>query len=85
MTLCLKKVLGIVVLLNDNYSKDADVDDISDNCITEFIDEYELHSFEDLHIDIENTQVKNARRENRKHFKPNKTITFLYSTILNLK
>ena len=61
MTLRLKKVLGIVVLLNDNYSKDADVDDIPHDCITEFIDEYELHSFEDLHIDIEYTQVKNAR------------------------
>ena len=33
-----KKMLRIVVLLNNNYSKDTEVGDISDDCIAEFID-----------------------------------------------
>ena len=55
-----KKILRIVVVLNDNYSKDIKVGDISDDCIAEFIEEYEFESFEGLYLDIENTQVKNA-------------------------
>ena len=54
------------MLLNDNYSKDTDVGNISDDYIAEFLDEYEFESFEDLYLDIGNTQVKNARWENRK-------------------
>ena len=50
-----KKKLRIVVLLNDNYSKDTDVGNISDDCIAEFLDEYEFETFEDLYLDIENT------------------------------
>ena len=78
-----KKMLRIVVLLNDNYSKDTDVGDISDDYIDKFLDEYEFDSFEDLYLDIENTQIKNARWENRKDFKLNKIITFVYSTIMD--
>ena len=58
----------IVVLLNDNYSKDTEAGDISNDCIAEFIDEYEFECFVDLYLDIENTQVKNAKWENRKCF-----------------
>ena len=48
-------MLRIVALLNDNYSKDTEVGDISDDCIAEFVDKYEFESFEDLYLDIENT------------------------------
>ena len=61
-------MLRIVVLLNDNYSKDTEAGDISNDCIAEFTDEYEFESFVDLYLDIENTQVKNAKWENRKYF-----------------
>ena len=43
------------MLLNDNYSKDIDVGNISDDCIAEFLDEYEFETFEDLYLYIENT------------------------------
>ena len=76
-------MLRIVVLLNDNYSKDTEVGDIFDDCTAEFIDEYEFESFEDLYLDIENTQVKNVKCENRKAFRLNKIITFVYSTIMD--
>ena len=76
-------MLRIVVLLNDNYSKDTEAGDISNDCIAEFIDEYEFECFVDLYLDIENTQVKNAKWENRKDFKLNKIISFVYSTIMD--
>ena len=75
-------MLRIVVLLNDNYSKDTKVGHISDDCIAEFIDEYEFESFEDLYLDIGNTKVKNAKLENRIDFRLNKIITFASSTIM---
>ena len=76
-------MLRIVVLFNDNYSKDTGVDNISDDYIAEFIDGYEFESFEDLYLDIENKQVKNAKWEKKKDFRLNKIITFVYSTIMD--
>ena len=56
-----KKMLRIVVLLNTNYSKENDMEDISDHCIIEFINEYSFESFKDLFLEIENIQVKNNK------------------------
>ena len=61
-------MLRIVALLNTNYSKKSYVKDISDDCITEFINEYGFESFEHLFLEIENTQVKNAKWEDGKDF-----------------
>ena len=76
-------MLRIVVLLNANYSKESDVEDISDDSIIEFINEYGSENFEDLFLEIENTQVKNAKWEDRKDFKLNETITLVYSSIMD--
>ena len=56
-----KKMLRVVVLLNTKYSKESDVENISDNRIIEFINKYGFGSFEDLFLEIENTHVKNAK------------------------
>ena len=77
-------MLRIVVFLNTNYSRESDVEDISDDCIIEFINEYGFENFEDLFLEIENTQVKNTNWEDRKYFKLNKITTFVYSSIMNL-
>ena len=76
-------MLRIVVLLNDNYSKDTEMGDISDDYIAEFIDEYEFESFQDVYLNIENTKCKNVKWENRKDFRLSKIITFVYSTIMD--
>ena len=78
-----KKMLKIVVLLNDNYSKDTKVGHISDDCIAEFIDEYKFESFEDLYLDIGNTQAKNAKLESRIDFRLDKIITFVSLAIMD--
>ena len=76
-------MLRIVVLLNDNYSKDTEMGGISDDYIAEFIDEYEFESFQDVYLNIENTKCKNVKWENRKDFRLSKIITFVYSTIMD--
>ena len=75
-------MLRIVVLSNTNCSKESDVEDISDFCIIEFINEYGFENFEDLFLEIKKTQVKNTKWEDRKDFKLNKIITFVYSSIM---
>ena len=59
----LKKMLRIAVSLNTSYSKQSNVEIISDDFIIEFINEYGFESFEDLFSEIENSQVKNAKWE----------------------
>ena len=59
-TLHFKKMLRIVALLNTNYYKESDEEDISDDCIIEFINKYGFDNFEDLFLETESTQVKNA-------------------------
>ena len=77
-----KKMLRIIVLLNTKYSKESDVENISDDHIIEFINEYDFESFEDLFLETENTHVKNSKWEDGKNFKLNKIITFAYSSIM---
>ena len=78
-----QKMLRIAVLSKTNYSKESDAEDISDDCIIEFIKEYSFESFEDPFLETENNQVKNAKWEDRKDFKLSKTITFVYSSIMD--
>ena len=41
-------MLRIVTLLNTNYSTDSDIEDISDDCVAEFVNEMNFDSFADL-------------------------------------
>ena len=59
-------MLRIVVLLNTNYLKESDVEDISDNCMTEFINEINIDSFEEIFLEIKNTEIRNMKWEKRK-------------------
>ena len=51
-------MLRTVILLKTDYSRESDVEDISNDCMIEFINEYGFENFEDLFLEIENTQVK---------------------------
>ena len=70
-------MLQIVVLLSTNYSNKSDIEDISDDCITEFINEMNFESISDLFLEIENIEVKNIGWENRKDIKLIKLINFV--------
>ena len=78
-----KKMLRIVVLFNTNYSKESDVEDISDDCLIEFINEINNDSFEKIILEIENTEIRNMKWENRKDLKLKKIIDFVYLSLMD--
>ena len=76
-----RKMLKIVSLLKDNYSSASDIEDISDNCVAEFVEEMGFDNFNDLYLENENTQIKNLKCESRRDAKINKIITFVYRSL----
>ena len=78
-----KKMLRIVVLFNTNYSKESDVEDISDDCLIEFFNEINNDSFEKIILEIENTEIRNMKWENRKDLKLKKIIDFVYLSLMD--
>ena len=75
-----RKMLQIVALLNTNYSSESEIEDISDDCVAEFVEEKNFDNFDDLCLEIENTQIKNLKWENRRDANINKIITFVYNS-----
>ena len=61
-----RNMLQILALLNANYSKDSDIEDISDDCVADFVNEINFDSFAELYLNVENTEIKNMRWEDRK-------------------
>ena len=59
--LAFRKMLQIVALLNTNYSSESEIEDISDDCVAEFVEEKNFDNFDDLCLEIENTQIKNLK------------------------
>ena len=72
-----------MTLLNTNYSRESDIEDISVNSIAEFVDEMNFDSFSELFLEVENTEIKNIKWENRKDMSLNKLITLVYCSIMN--
>lgn len=56
-----RKMLQIVALLNTNYSRESNIEDVSDGCVAEFVEEMNFDNFYDLYVEIENTQIKNLK------------------------
>ena len=63
------------------YSKD--VEDISDDCIAQFVQENAIDSFEDLYLEISNLAIKNICYENRRNAHLYKLILFADSCMIN--
>ena len=59
--LAFRKMLQIVALLNTDYSRESNIEDVSDDCVTEFVEEMNFDNFYDLYVEIENTQIKNLK------------------------
>lgn len=57
--LAFRKMLQIVALLNTDYSRESNIEDVSDDCVAEFVEEMNFDNFYDLYVEIENTQIKN--------------------------
>lgn len=59
--LAFRKMLQIVALLNTDYSRESNIEDVSDGCVAEFVEEMNFDNFYDLYVEIENTQIKNLK------------------------
>lgn len=55
-----KKMLQLVALLNTNYSSESDIEDISDDCVAEFVEEM---GFETLKIFISRLKIRKKKSE----------------------
>ena len=77
-----RKVLQVISLLQTNYSSESDLEDISDDCIAEFVEDKSFESFSELFLKIENTKVKNTGWENRREVKLVKIIAFVYFQVM---
>ena len=78
-----RKILQIVVVLNTSYTSESNIEDISDDCITAFVNEKNFDSFSDLFLGINNTHVKNIDWKNIKDIHLVKLITFVYYSIID--
>ena len=47
-------------LLDNTYPEESDIEDISDECIVNFVDENEIESFQHLYLKILNTEIKHV-------------------------
>lgn len=66
-------------LTNTKYSKETDIEDISDDCIGQFVLDNGLNSFENLYLEHWN---KNIHKEKRRNIALYKLITFAYSCVM---
>ena len=73
-----------IALLNTNYSKERNIEDISNDCVTEFVNEMNFDSFADFYVEVENMETKKLKWEDRKVAKLNKLITFVYYSFKEL-
>ena len=76
-------MLRIVVLLNTSYTSESDIEDISDDCIAEFVNEKNFHSYSDLFLEINNTSVEIIDWKNRKNLHLVKLIMFVYCSTMD--
>ena len=76
-------VLRIVPLLQMSYSSGSNIEDISDDCIAEFVEDQNFKRFSELFPKIENTEVKNRGSENRRDVKLAKFIAFVCFQVMD--
>lgn len=58
-----RSVLQIVLLLNSRYSTQSNIEDISDECIVQFVEENCFENFEELFSEIDETKIRLAKEK----------------------
>ena len=74
-----KLFLQILTLLDSSYSSESDIDDVSDECVVNFVDENDTESFNELHLEMANTQVKNVSSLKKTKTGQFKLISYVYT------
>lgn len=70
-------------MLQTSHSSESDIEDISDDCITEFVKDENFESFSERFLKIENTEVENTGWENRRDVKLVKIIASVYFQVVD--
>ena len=70
-------------MLQTSYSSESDIEDMSDDCIAQFVENKNFESFSEFFLEIENTEVKNTGWENRRYVKPVEIIAFVYFQVMD--
>lgn len=58
-----RSVLQIVLLLNSRYSIQSNLEDVSDECIVQFVEENCFENFEELFSEIDETKIRLAKEK----------------------
>lgn len=61
-----KLFLQIFLWLNKNYTKENGIEDISDDCISQFVLENDFNSSENLYLETSNTGIKDIWQKQSK-------------------
>ena len=56
-----RRMFQIVALLNTNYLRESEIEDISDDRVSEFVKEMNFDNFSNLYLEIKYTQIKNLK------------------------
>ena len=79
----LKNIMHLLERCYKLQSSESDIENISDDCIAEFVNERNFDCCSDLFLEINNTRVKNIDWKNRKDIHLMKLITFVYCSIMD--
>ena len=78
-----RKVLQMVSLLQTSCSSESDIEDISDDCIAQFVENKNFESFSEFFLEIENAEVKDTGWENRRYVKLVQIIAFVHFQVMD--
>ena len=75
--------LQIFLLLNANYTKENGIEDISDDCISQFVLKNCFNSSEDLYLETSNTGIIDIWQKKKQNIVVYKLITLVSWSVIN--
>ena len=73
-----EKFLKIVALLENQYTSNSNIEDVSEECLIDFFRENQIYCFLELFLDISECDVKNVRALKKTKIHQIKIINFIY-------
>ena len=77
-----KLLLRILALLDNVYTNDSDIEDISHECLVQFLSENDIEIFEELFLEVSNTKIENVSTLKNTKLNQIKLISYVYGKIM---
>lgn len=74
--------LQIELLLNTRYLSQSDIEDVSDDCVANFVNGNNFESFDELFTKVDIIEIKNIDWQKNQKIHLYKLITFVYSHLM---